>query len=87
MQASGYAGALEMSAEIEHLYGFQATAKEHVDGTFWQNTFDVYVTDKHGLDLEQFFEQENPHARQGLLARLLEVSGSLWEAARSFRSI
>lgn len=73
MQASGYAGAREMTAGIEHLYGFQATAEEHVDGTFWQNTFDVYVADKHGLDLEGFFERENPYARQGLLARLLEV--------------
>lgn len=73
MQASGYAGAREMTSGIEHLYGFQATAQEHVDGTFWQNTFDVYVADKHGLDLEGFFERENPHARQGILARLLEV--------------
>ena len=73
MQASGYAGAREMNAGIEHLYGFQATTEEHVDGTFWQNTFDVYVADKHGLDLEGFFERENPHARQGILARLLEV--------------
>jgi cobaltochelatase CobN len=73
MQTSGYAGAREMNAGVEHLYGFQATAAEQMDGTFWQNTFDVYVADKHGLQLDEFFERENPHARQGILARLLEV--------------
>jgi len=73
MQASGYAGAREMNDEIEHLYGFQATTKEQMDGSFWQNTYDVYVADKHGLELDAFFERENPHAKQGLLARLLEV--------------
>lgn len=73
MKNSGYAGAREMYREVEHLYGFQATTKEEMDGSFWQNTFDVYVADKQGLELEKFFEKENPHARQNQLARMLEV--------------
>jgi cobaltochelatase CobN len=73
MKTSGYAGAREMYREVEHLYGFQATTKEQMDGSFWQNTFDVYVADKQGLELEKFFEKENPHARQNQLARMLEV--------------
>ena len=73
MKRSGYAGAREMYREVEHLYGFQATTADSMDGQFWQNTFDVYVADKHGLELKQFFEKENPHARQNQLARLLEV--------------
>jgi hypothetical protein len=35
--------------------------------------FDVYVSDKHKLELEMDFSRENPHARQMLAARLLEV--------------
>lgn len=73
MKKSGYAGARQMYREVEHLYGFQATTKEQMDGSFWQNTFDVYVADKQGLELEKFFEKENPHARQNQLARMLEV--------------
>ncbi len=73
MKGSGYAGAREMFREVEHLYGFQATTKESMEGSFWQNTFDVYVADKHGMELEKFFEKENPHARQNQLARMLEV--------------
>ena len=73
MQKSGYAGAREMSKEIEHLYGFQKTAPDHLDSGNWQTVMDVYVKDKYHLGLSRFFESENPHARQTLLARLLEV--------------
>lgn len=73
MKNSGYAGAREMYREVEHLYGFQATTADSMDGTFWQNTYDVYVADKHGMELDKFFDKENPYARQNVLARLLEV--------------
>lgn len=73
MQRSGYAGAREMFKEIEHLYGFQATVPEQMSGEFWQRTYDVYVADKLGLGMDDFFRKANPHAQQGILARLLEV--------------
>lgn len=73
MQRSGYAGAREMYKEVEHLYGFQATVPEQMPGAFWQQTYDVYVADKLGMEMDAFFRAANPHARQGILARLLEV--------------
>ena len=44
-----------------------------MDGTFWQNSYDVYVADKNGLEMDKFFEQANPHAQQVMMARMLEV--------------
>jgi cobaltochelatase CobN len=73
MQLAGYSGAREMMRSIEFLYGWQATAPEIVDGSMWQNTYDVYVADKHGLDMAKFFDEANPYAYQATLARLLEV--------------
>lgn len=73
MQRSGYAGAREMYKEVEHLYGFQATVPEQMAGEFWQRTYDVYVADKLGMGMDAFFRLANPHAQQGILARLLEV--------------
>ncbi len=73
MKKGGYAGAREIIDNLENLYGWQMTSAEHMDGTFWQNSYDVYVADKHGLELEKFFEKENPHVRQMMLARMLEV--------------
>ena len=73
MQKSGYAGAREMSRELEHLYGFQKTTPDHLDTRTWQTVMDVFVKDTYGLGLTRFFEEQNPHARQTVLARLLEV--------------
>ena len=73
MQKAGYSGARTIANTMENLYGWQATSAEHMDGAFWQNSYDVYVADKHGLDMEQFFDRANPHARQVMLARMLEV--------------
>lgn len=73
MKESGYAGAQQISKEIENLYGFRATAPEQVDAGVWQQAFDTYVADKYGLGMGKFFNDENPHAQQMLAARLLEV--------------
>ena len=73
MQKSGYAGAREISKEIEHLYGFQRTTPEHLSPQTWQSVLDVFVKDKYHLGLRRFFQEQNPHARQTVLARLLEV--------------
>jgi cobaltochelatase CobN len=73
MKDSGYSGARHMFKQMEHLYGFQATAPEKMDGTFWQNSIDVYVADKRGLEIEKFFQKENPHAYQFILSRMIEV--------------
>jgi cobaltochelatase CobN len=73
MQRSGYAGAREMADHLENVYGWQATTPEQVDGSIWEKNYEVYVEDRHGLGLKEFFAKENPHARQYLLARLLEV--------------
>ena len=73
MSKSGYAGARQIGKEIEHLYGFQKTTPDHLDPKTWQTVMDVYVKDKHGLGLEKFFSEQNPHARQTMLARLIEV--------------
>ncbi|MGC8761509.1 MAG: cobaltochelatase subunit CobN [Bryobacteraceae bacterium] len=73
MQRSGYAGAREMADHLENVYGWQATTPEKVDGSVWEKSYEVYVEDRHRLGLKQFFAKENPHARQYMLARLLEV--------------
>lgn len=73
MQAAGYAGAREIADHLENLYGWQATTPELVGSAYWARTYQVYVEDKHALGLRDFFEKTNPHARQYMLARLLEV--------------
>jgi len=73
MQATGYAGAREIADHLENLYGWQATAPEQLGAAYWERTYQVYIEDRHGLNLREFFDRHNPHARQYMLARLLEV--------------
>ena len=81
MQKEGYAGALEMRAFVEYLWGWDAVATEVVDDAMWEESFEVYVEDKHQLDLDGFFEEESPFAYQDLVARMSEtIRKGYWEA-------
>ena len=47
----------------------------------WQESFEVYVEDKHDLDLKAFFETHSPFAYQDLTARMIEtVRKAYWDA-------
>jgi cobaltochelatase CobN len=81
MKNEGYAGAGEMRAFVEYLWGWDATAPELVDNSMWQETFGVYVEDKHKLGLKDFFESKSPFAYQDMTARMVEtVRKGYWEA-------
>lgn len=73
MKAAGYAGAQQIAKEIEHLYGFRSTSPEQVDASVWQETLETYINDKRKLGLERWFRESNPHARQMVAARLIEI--------------
>ena len=81
MQREGYAGAGEMRAFVEYLWGWDATVTDVVDDAMWQESFDVYVDDKHGLDLAAFFDGNSPFAYQDMTGRMLEtVRKEFWDA-------
>jgi cobaltochelatase CobN len=81
MQKEGYAGAGEMRAFTEYLWGWDATAPEVIDDAKWQETFEVYVEDKHNLGMEQFFETNSPFAYQDMTARMVEtIRKGYWDA-------
>jgi cobaltochelatase CobN len=81
MKKEGYAGAGEMRQFVEYLWGWDATVTETVDDKMWQETFGVYVEDKHQLGMEQFFEKNSPFAYQDITARMVEtVRKGNWKA-------
>ncbi len=73
MQGEGYAGAVQMREFVEYLWGWDATVTETVDAAMWQETFAVYVEDKHTLGMAEFFEQHSPYAYQDITARMVET--------------
>ena len=81
MQREGYAGAGEMRAFVEYLWGWDATVPETVDDAMWNESFAVYVEDKHDLDLKAFFDEHSPHAYQDITGRMVEtIRKGYWSA-------
>ncbi len=86
MQKEGYAGAAEMRAFVEYLWGWDATVTDTVDDAMWQQTFEVYVEDKYELNMQAFFEESSPFAFQEMSARMMEtIRKGYWGADQATR--
>jgi cobaltochelatase CobN len=81
MKKENYAGAREMAEFLENMWGWQVTTPKVVDAAKWEQTYEVYVEDKYGLEIEKFFNKANPWAYQSITARMLEaVRKGYWKA-------
>lgn len=86
MKKEGYAGAGEMRAFVEYLWGWQVTVPESVDAAKWQEVYEVYVEDKHAQDLPKFFEEKSPYAFQDMSGRLVEsIRKGYWKPTQAVR--
>jgi cobaltochelatase CobN len=75
-----------MRSFVEYLWGWEATAPETIDETKWQETFSVYVEDKHNLGMKEFFDKSSPFAYQDMTARMVEtIRKGYWEADEATR--
>ena len=81
MQKEGYAGAKAMTEFVEYLWGWDATVTTVVDDAMWNESFEVYVEDKHDLGMEAWFEESSPYAFQDITARMVEtIRKDYWDA-------
>jgi cobaltochelatase CobN len=81
MKKEDYAGAREMDKFVEYMWGWQVTTPFAIDRAKWEQTYEVYVEDKYGLEIKEFFNEANPWAYQSITARMLEaVRKGYWKA-------
>jgi cobaltochelatase CobN len=86
MKQENYAGAREMNRFTEHLWGWQVVTPFAVNGTQWEQIYEVYIQDKYDLDLKAFFDVHNPWARQSMAARMLEADRKkYWQAPEEIK--
>jgi len=72
----GGASSAETLAEtLRNTFGWEALNSGTIEPRLWRDLFEVYVSDKHGLALQDFFARENPYALQ-------EMTGVMLESAR-----
>jgi cobaltochelatase CobN len=81
MKKEDYAGAAAMAKFVEYMWGWQVTVPESIDKAKWEQTYDVYVTDKYDLDMKEFFNEASPWAHQSITGRMLEaIRKAYWKA-------
>lgn len=82
----GYAGARTMNANFfENIWGWQVTRPDVVEDWVWEDIRQVYVEDRHGLGLEQFWNDgPNVHVLTNLLAIFLTAAQKgFWETSEA----
>lgn len=74
MMEHGYAGANKLSDHLTNLWGWDAVDSRFVSSDDWNEVYDVYVLDKYDLGTKEWFNTNNPWARQNMLAQMLEAN-------------
>lgn len=81
-QQHGYDGARNFMFMTDHLDLWDATAGEMVTSEDWQQVKEIFVDDRFSLDMDRFFDDNNPYAQQVLLTNLLGAAmRGDWEAS------
>ncbi|CAM4319247.1 cobaltochelatase subunit CobN [Vibrio neonatus] len=82
MQKEGYSGAINMLDVTNNIFGWQVTAPETIRDDQWERLSEVLIDDKYQLDLNEWFEQNQPAAQMQIIERMLEAARKeYWQAS------
>ncbi len=82
MQSEGYSGANQISDMVNNFWGWNVMDRTTVREDQWNELFEIYVQDKLGLNMEQFFKNANPAALAQITERMLEANRKeYWDAS------
>ncbi len=73
MMEQGNYGAAIMSDSVENLWIWQVTTPGMVTEDIWNSFYETYIQDKNNLGLNEYFNTNNPYAKQSILARMVET--------------
>lgn len=82
MLKEGYGGARFIMKVTEHLWGWQVTVPEAVDGAKWQEMYETYVRDRNQIGVkDKFREAKNLLAYQAIVDKMLvAINKGYWQA-------
>ena len=84
MKEHGYDGARYMMDLTDNLELWDNTSPETVSSEDWAEVKSVYVDDKFGLGLGEFFQKNNPFAKQLMMGNLLQAADrGEWRATQA----
>ena len=73
MMEHGYDGARYMETFTENMWVWDVTSPDMVTEENWNEVYHVYVEDKYDLDMQKYFDENNPYALQSMVSTMLEV--------------
>lgn len=78
----GDATTAQMFGEIfRNIFGWSATRSSVLPADIYDDLYDIYIRDKEGLGIEEYFEKNNPAALQEMTATMLESARKgFWNA-------
>jgi cobaltochelatase CobN len=77
----GYQGAAQFMQLQDNLFQWEAVQRRTVSKEVWDEMVEIYVNDKYGLNIQDFFAHMNPYAYQQMLSTMIEAARKdLWEA-------
>ncbi len=78
-EASSYSGFAET---IRNTFGWNALKSSAIDQHIWNEYHEIYVRDKHDLNIVDKFSDKNPYALQEITAVMMEaVRKDMWQAS------
>ena len=78
----GASSASTFAEIVTNTYGWNVMKPKAIDKEMWDEIYNVYVKDKFGLGLHEYFEQQNPAALEEMTAVMLEtVRKGMWKAS------
>ena len=79
----GKASAAATFAEVvQNTYGWNVMKPEVIDRELWDDIYQVYVQDRFGLGIREYFEKQNPAALEEMTAVMMEtVRKGMWKAS------
>lgn len=86
LMKDGFNGATSMVTHTDNLFGWTVMEPKAVRPDQWAAWHDVYIADKHGLGLHQWFMETHPGALAQVSARMLEaVRKGYWKPSRAVK--
>lgn len=74
LQEEGATAAENFAETFRNTYGWDVMQPTMIDEEIWDKYDEVYIQDKHDLDIQAFFREENPYAMQEMTAVMLETA-------------
>jgi cobaltochelatase CobN len=74
LQREGPSAAGSLSEAVRNMYGWNVMQPGTIDQAMWDETYRVFIEDKHDLAMREYFERKNPYAFQDMTAIMLETA-------------